>query len=259
MMYLIEAASDVGNRKKINQDSLCYLRGRLQEIPCAMAVVCDGMGGLSKGELASKAVVQAFSDWFKKEVSNLYGVEDLWGTIRRQWNAILLELHQDISTYAANAHITMGTTITAVFCMQKRYLCVNVGDSRMYFLHPCRQITKDHSLVQREIDRGVLSEEAAEHDSRNSILLQCIGSNKKMVPDFFEGTLQNDDILLLCSDGFRHKLTKDELDQMFAFDYVSSKQRIKKQELRLIETVKQRGELDNITVIILRAMEEGDI
>ena len=49
MMYLIEAASDVGNRKKINQDSLCYMRGRLQDIPCAMAVVCDGMGGKRTG------------------------------------------------------------------------------------------------------------------------------------------------------------------------------------------------------------------
>lgn len=259
MMYLIEAASDVGNRKKINQDSLCYMRGRLQDIPCAMAVVCDGMGGLSKGELASKAVVLAFMKWFKEEVSNLYGVEDVWGIIRRQWNAILLELHRKISSYAATSQISMGTTITAVFCMQNKYLCVNVGDSRLYSLHPCIQITKDHSFVQREIDRGVLSEVDAEHDNRNNILLQCIGSNKKMVPDFFEGTLHNDDVLLLCSDGFRHKLTKDEMDQMFAFDCVTSKQRIKKQELRLIEIVKQRGELDNITVIILRAMEEGDI
>lgn len=259
MMYLIEAASDVGNRKKINQDSLCYMRGRLQDIPCAMAVVCDGMGGLSKGELASKAVVQAFINWFKEDVSNLYGVEDLWGGIRRQWNAILLEMHHKISSYAAASGITMGTTITAVFCMQNKYLCVNVGDSRMYSLHPCTQITKDHSLVQREIDRGVIREDEAEQDPRNSVLLQCIGSNKKVTPDFYEGILHNDDVLLLCSDGFRHKLTRDELDQMFAVDCITNKQIIKKRAQELIEAVKQCGELDNITVIILRAMEQGDI
>lgn len=253
MEYLIEGVSDVGIRKKMNQDAYCYLRAHDEHGTYAMAVMCDGMGGLSKGELASAEVIRAFNSWFENELKDTIQIPNCFNNIRMQWNQIILNLHNKLSVYAEKRGIAMGTTLTAIIFLNDKYLAVNVGDTRLYKIHESFvQITKDHSLVQREIDAGNLTQEDAREDKRNNILLQCIGSNKRVVPDFYEGTIKENEIYLLCSDGFRHKIYNDEMKNALTLENTSSKESIRKYTSELIEKAKDRKETDNISALVIR-------
>lgn len=257
MNYLIEGCSDVGIRKKVNQDSLGYICAHDQQDACALAIICDGMGGLAKGELASAEVLRSFHSWFKKRMPDIRSIKEWTNLVRREWDTLIHELHQRFLSYSGQQQISMGTTLTAVLFSRGKYLAVNVGDTRFYKIYPsiC-QITKDHSLVQRELEAGRLSEEEAANDPRNSVLLQCIGANKQVVPDFFEGAVKKDEVYLLCSDGFRHVLQKDELANAFSINAMFSKKLMQQQARIMIETVKQRQEKDNISVLLIRTYEE---
>lgn len=258
MKYLIEAFSDIGIRKKINQDSLGYIRAHDQQGVYALALICDGIGGLSKGELASAEVLRSFHSWFKSRMKELCRNKEWAKAVREEWDSLIKEQHHRLLSFGRQEQIMMGTTLTAVLFFRDRYLAVNVGDTRFYKVYPrISQITKDHSLIQREIDAGRVSEQEALSDERNGVLLQCIGANKQAVPDYFEGRVKEKEVYLLCSDGFYHVLRKEEIAQAFSLRALSSQKSMKRQAERMIEKVKQRKESDNISILLVRTYEEG--
>ena len=99
----------------------------------------------------------------------------------------------------------MGTTVTAMILTGGYYYIVNVGDSRAYEICSNLQVlTRDQTVVAREVEQGLLTLEQAETDPRRSVLLQCIGASDVVYPDFFLGEVKKDAVYMLCSDGFRH-------------------------------------------------------
>ena len=106
--------------------------------------------------------------------------------------------------------------------------------------------------MQREIDRGNLTVEQAESDPRRSVLLQCIGASDNVYPDFFFGDAKKDAVYMLCSDGFRHLISADEIFQYLGPHAALSQEQMKAYSDYLIRTNKERGERDNITVLAVR-------
>lgn len=257
MEYIVSAYTDTGIQRSSNQDSLCIRRASISGGEILMAVICDGMGGLQKGELASAECVRAFGAWFDQNMhvfptlcrNNFY-------EIRRQWAELLLALHQKLLIYARERQIQIGTTVAAMLTFEDRCLIVNVGDSRIYErTRTLRQLTQDQSLVAVEIARGRITEEEAKHHPQRNILLQSLGAGEAVNPVFTEITVRGGALYLLCTDGLIHEISSSELKAQLEPLYLDSKERLTAVLIRLIETCKQRGETDNITAILFKAIE----
>ena len=254
MNFYISASTDKG-AKSINQDSLSSLVLQTPQGPMAFAVLCDGMGGLDHGELASAAVVRAFRRWATTSLPNLCQepLED-W-IIRQQWQSLIDNLNMRVQQYSHQNQTRMGTTATVLLLTQNRYFLMNVGDSRAYELTDhIRQLTKDHSFVAREIEEGRITPEEAEHHPKRNVLTQCIGAPKQVFADLFFGRTKQNAVYMLCSDGFRHEPTPNELFEHLCPMALVNRKAMEEKSSELIALNKQRGETDNISVILIRTV-----
>ena len=259
MKYKTEAHTDIGTKKSTNQDALLIKQASNKNIGhICMACLCDGMGGLSSGEVASATFIERMDRWFKEELPAALAKDDVtvqldnsipneldyFRQIELQWNEIVQRANVELAQYGINKGIKLGTTTIAILIIEKSYIAMNVGDSRIYKIHSgeLTQITHDQSFVQKEIDAGRMTVEESKSCNKKSVLLQCVGASETVKPDFHYGQVQEEDSLLLCSDGLWRKLNNDEIVLN-----INEKNGINK----LIEMVKQRGETDNISGIVV--------
>ncbi len=253
MEFLVSASTDAGLVKENNQDSLMVKVLSIDGQNVCLAVLCDGVGGLSKGELASSTMVKAFDRWFVERFPQIVYADDLQETLKSDWNKLLYIYNQKIRDYGQTQHLTLGTTVTALLLWNDRYYALNVGDSRSYEIRDgLRQITKDQTIVNYELENGMITPEQAENDSRKNILLQCVGASETLLPDHFTGDVVTGTAFLLCSDGFRHLITSGEIFDRFHPSVIDSVETMKRGELELIELNKARMEKDNISVITIK-------
>lgn len=251
MRFVANAETDIGTTKETNQDSLLIKQASSDKGEILMAVVCDGMGGLAKGELASATVVRRFSEWFEKELP--YELEHFdMQIVASKWELLLKDLNTKILAYGRNSDINLGTTFSGILFVGNQFLVVHVGDSRIYQIsEKLRQLTSDHTFVAREVSRGAMTLEEAKTDKRRNMLLQCIGASKVIEPEIILGTTDKG-VYMLCSDGFRHEVTEEEICHELKPDNLRSKNAMHDKSRYLIDLVKSRKEKDNISVIIIR-------
>lgn len=257
MEYIISANTDVGIKKKTNQDSLTVKVARTGIGNIGFAVVCDGMGGLAQGEVASADMIHAFSEWFQKRLPVLLSapLEDY--VIRQEWENVIRLGNQRIMNYGRNQGIHLGTTLVAGLFTDSRYYIINVGDSRAYELtEQLRVITTDQTVVEREVRQGILTPQEAMNDPRRSVLLQCIGASEQVYPDMFFGETKKDAVYMFCSDGFRHLISDNEIYQYLGPMHSISQEAMSANGEYLINLNKQRMEEDNISLAMLRTYEK---
>ncbi len=253
MDFLTASYTDIGIRKKTNQDSMLILHAESSGHKILLASVCDGMGGLAKGELASATMVRFLSAWFTERFPVLlargFSPEDVWN----DWEQLIEFTNRAIANYAKDYHTSLGTTCTALLLLDNLYYLMNVGDSRIYRLTDnIYQLTKDQTVVQREIDAGRMTPEQALMDPNRSVLLQCIGATADVHPDFSSGVGEQGDVFMLCSDGFRHVVTPEEFYQTFHPSRMISPN-IMQQKLKEITDLNiLRREDDNISAILIK-------
>lgn len=254
MKYITFGKTDIGSEKEQNQDSFLIKRANTSIGEIALAVLCDGMGGLEQGEVASSTVIRKFDDWFICSLPNLIRFGLRGEILNQQWSNMIKELNVQIANYGDSINISLGTTVCALLLTNEHYYCINVGDSRAYQISDelMIQITKDQSLVQRKIDQGLITEEQANNDPDRSVLLQCIGSSPEVKPDFYEGNIAPNEIYMLCSDGFRHEISFQEIHQMLMPSTLTSIEQMDRNTTYLIDLNKEREETDNITTILIR-------
>lgn len=255
MEFIVSASTDAGLVKKNNQDSLMVKVMSIDGENVALGVLCDGVGGLAKGEVASSTVVKAFDAWFVERFPQIYYSEKLYEMICNDWEQLLKVYNDRIRGYGARQNLSLGTTVTALLLVKGRYYAVNVGDSRSYELYDSvQQITKDQTIVNYELENGIITPEQAKTDSRKNILLQCVGATETLIPDYFTGEIKSGGAYLLCSDGFRHEISEEEIWERLNPSAIDSAETIKKNQLELIELNKSRMEKDNISVIVIKAL-----
>ncbi len=246
--YQTFAISDIGTSKRVNQDSLIVKHKVILHKEVLMAIICDGVGGLSKGEIASSTVIDEFRKWFTKHLKNELRDVDM-RVIGSKWELLAKSINSEIREYSEKINIKMGTTLTGVLFIDDEYIVVHVGDSRLYYIgNELTQLTEDHTIVAREVKKGILTPEQAEKDKRKHIIFQCIGANHEVAPQIITGKSESG-VYLLCSDGFRNRLSEQEMISAFQNSNIKE---IKQNCKAIIETVKERGERDNISVIAIR-------
>lgn len=254
MEYTATYNTDIGIRKSTNQDSVAL---RIVDTPngqVAFAIVCDGMGGLAKGELASKEVIESFCRWFDEEFLAQI-VEGTFSALRLRddWNSIIQTENRLLGIYGSDNNIMLGTTVSAILMYKDEFYIVHVGDSRVYELvSGVRILTKDQTFVAREIAAGRMTPEEAKVDPRRSVLLQCVGASATVVPDFLKGKVQRNSVYLVCSDGFRHQISEEEIMEKLGPVATKTVEEMKYGCVYLTELVKNRKETDNITVAAIK-------
>lgn len=216
-----------------------------------MAIVCDGMGGLSRGEIASAAVIREFEKWFMKELPFELKRIDM-NVIGYKWSLLLRSLNISIQEYGQKFSERLGTTFTGTLFINNQFVVVHVGDTRLYHIDTSlKQMTNDHTYVAREVLKGTLTPEQANVNKHRNMLLQCIGASKTVEPQIICGEVKQG-VYMLCSDGFRHKVTEEELIDLLAPKRLKNKWTMIKNSKRLIKLIKQRGEKDNISVVVIK-------
>lgn len=249
MKYTFSANSVIGKRD-INQDSVLVKHATYGKKEILLAIVCDGVGGLYRGELASGTVIKRFNKWFEQilpielEALNLNRIKD-------EWIQILKEINIDLLEYGRKINKKLGTTFTGALFIDNQYIFVHVGDTRLYYIGSnIRQLTKDDTIASKEIEAGLLTYEQSIFDKRNHALFQCIGSSQNII---YQADCLNVEkgIYLLCSDGFRNRLsTKEIFENIYSIKY---KKNLKKFNEDMIDLLIKRGEKDNISVIIIES------
>ena len=235
------AKTQKGTKRKENEDCLFAPSGR----GGFFAVVADGMGGHSAGEVASRIVV----DTVIKELGGIKPETMTDEDIRRALltaNKNVLEdadMHKDRNG--------MGSTATAVMFDGNRAVIGQVGDSRAYLLKngALTQITKDHSYVQMLIDSGYISSKEAKLHPYKNVITRVIGTKDALEVDTFSIGISPGDCILLCTDGLNATVTDQEIEEILNEDMKTSAK-------RLLETAVNQGSHDDISVVI--ALMEGD-
>lgn len=256
MEVLTAAYTDVGIKKATNQDSICL---KIAETPVGkvvLAVICDGMGGLSKGELASTTVINAFSNWFEQKLPNQLVEDDFNRNIQTYWDQMLKEMNERIGAYGRKERIQLGTTVTALLIIDTKFMLIgHVGDSRVYRLNDRIQVlTEDQTVVGRELKNGNITPEQAKVDPRRNVLLQCIGASKVVEPDFIPAQPKTGEVYVLCSDGFRHMISEQEIYDAFSPAKMIDEKDMQEKAIEMVELNKQRQETDNISVVLIKMM-----
>jgi PPM family protein phosphatase len=242
MRLVFAAATDVGRMRKNNEDS--YLSQK------PVAAVADGMGGHSAGEVASAIAIEELAalrdrgPWENETAAT----DDL-----RQ---AILRANRRIRDMAASDRKLngMGTTLVALLEDGDLVHLANIGDSRGYLLRQgeLSQVTVDHSLVQELVDDGRLSPEDAERHPQRSVITRALGIDPEVEFDLFTYKLQLGDRLLLCSDGLSDVVEPTQIRNVLL--------RVRnpyEAAGRLIEVANQQGGPDNITVIVVDAVDEA--
>lgn len=252
MHYIAIADTDVGISKQTNQDSVLIKHASTDVGEVLMAIVCDGMGGLAKGELASATVIRAFAKWFDEELP--YELENAdMQIIGGKWANLLKMLNAHILNYGQRLGVSLGTTFSGILFVNNQYVIAHVGDTRIYKIGALvNQLTTDQTFVAREISRGTMTAEQAKTDKRRNLLLQCVGASKVVEPQVICG-MAEPGIYMICSDGFRHQISPDEMYEFLRPSSCISVEAMRQNARYLIETVKYRQEKDNISVVLIRA------
>ena len=253
MNFSVSYSTNVGTTKANNEDSLSYDEAETDEGKILQVTMCDGMGGLDRGELASATVVKAFSDWFYEKLPGILAESDVTGGIKMSWNRLIKTLNNDICEYGNRQCCQLGSTLTVVIFLEDgTFVCAHVGDTRLYRITDSSidVITDDQTVVGYKIRNGTLTPEKAKTHPQRNVLLQCVGATMNVNPEFYEGKAAEGENYMLCSDGFRNELEQKEIFESMkpsAFDGSRGPEIIG----GLIDKAMSRGEKDNITSIVV--------
>ena len=222
--------TDIGNGRPSNQDAYLLRQKEKNGKLYLLAVVCDGMGGLKKGEIASHYIVEVLKQWFDETLFD--GLETMGiDMIEQNLIDLIRRINQNLLLMSRRMEETksMGSTLTLLFDRDRKF------------------VTTDHTLAELELRAGHLTKEQAKKDPRRHILIQCVGVTKDIRIDCYKGRLNPGMEFLLCTDGFYGLLEEEEIYQVEA-----SKEQIKEWVQKCFQKVKRRGELDNLSCVIVK-------
>ena len=238
--------SDVGKKRKQNEDS-CILCApddrRLEQERGILFAVADGMGGVSGGEFASRLALQAI-------VERYYTGPEI--NIPERLTKSVLAANRRIYEEAENhpEYHGMGTTVSIVLIHGENAYLAQVGDSRVYLLRkyapPLMQLTEDHSIVAEQVRNGYISEKEAQKHSLKNLITRAVGTREAVKVDLFCLKLQEEDSLLICSDGLSNLLHDNDIIEGLKMKSLQAAARV------LVGRALEAGGTDNITATIIR-------
>jgi protein phosphatase len=255
------AATHIGRVRRNNEDNflvadlsqgVCGLHSAVKKHSVGargtLLLVSDGMGGALAGEVASRMAVEL--------IEQELVTKKLAGSAEARLNAVIEKANLAIwhAGQSSSRQVGMGATLTAAIIESNTVYIGEIGDSRAYVIRygAIIQLTKDQSMVQRLIDEGTItSKQAARHPHRN-IILQSLGSQRKINVVISKLELCRNDILLICTDGLTNKVPDEEIK-----DIILGSVSIESACRNLVEAANRHGGEDNITVVLAKVSGES--
>ncbi|AGU72275.1 protein phosphatase 2C [Streptococcus anginosus F0211] len=241
----ISLLTDVGQKRTNNQD---YANQFVNRAGMTMILLADGMGGHRAGNIASEmAVTDLGAAWVDTQIDSINGV--------REWFAEYLETeNQKVHQFGQDEEYKgMGTTLEALAVIGNQAIYAHVGDSRIGLIRgeSYKQLTSDHSLVNELLKAGQITPEEAERHPQRNIITQSIGQRSEVQPDVGMISLEDDDYIVLNSDGLSNMISESEI-----YDIVTSDITLSEKAETLIRFANNAGGLDNITVALIHYHKE---
>jgi PPM family protein phosphatase len=247
MIYQFSLCTDPGLARDNNEDSVVF------DQPTQMAVLADGMGGYNAGEVAS-GMATAFiksemSRWLDQAGKNANARE-----VRRALEICVDNANRSIFNAASSnpQYTGMGTTLVVGVFQENRLMLGHIGDSRCYRIRgqEFSQVTKDHSLLQEQMDAGLITPEQAATSMNKNLVTRALGVEDTVLLETNEYRTEVGDIYLMCSDGLSDMVS----DEAIA-DIMQSNQELDAKAKALVDAANAGGGRDNISVLLVLAKE----
>ena len=235
MRYWTNVYWNKGREAEKNQDSVALQQVLTSKGRVLLAVVCDGMGGIARGEAASGYAAERLREWFYTELFAMMRKNKRYWVLRRSLDRMVFHMQGQLAQYAGREELSLGTTMTAFLVWERTWLLWHLGDSRAYRLREERieQLTEDHAQ-----DGGKLT--------------KCLGSFGYFTPQHGMGVLKPGDGMLICTDGFRRRVTGEELQAVMNPRALSGEEQIGRRLKEIGETCMKRGETDNLSAVYIK-------
>jgi len=253
---IIGFASDIGLKRPTDEDSILItdlmtaFEGKKRRK--VILILADGMGGYSKGEVASKLGTRTVATELQQVLPDADMNKEKYYDLLR--NAFFKANSQILDYSETHPEAQgMGTTISVAIINENQGLYIgSVGDSRVYIINRQKgaiQLTKDHTYVQELVDSGKITKEEARRHPKKGVLNQAVGTFAEITVDTFSRGLDDNDYVLLCCDGLINHISDDEMAQIVLDNNTNPQQACDK----LVARANERGGKDNISVIIAPA------
>jgi protein phosphatase len=234
--FLLFGKTDQGLRRKKNEDTILVNEAK------GFCLVADGIGGTAAGDIASQLFAETAQDIF----STAPDTEEMkYQSVQQAF----LTANDRILDYAKRnpGCEGMGCTAELLALTESRFILGHIGDSRTYRLRngELKQLTTDHTLVQVQLDQGLITQEEASHHSFKNVILRAVGIKKNPALDILRGNFFSGDLFLLCSDGLT-----DMVEDNVIKAHLISRTSIKESTNHLIQEANSNGGKDNISVVM---------
>ncbi len=229
--------TDVGLKRLKNEDTFLINPEK------KFCLVADGMGGEAAGELASHIFAETSMEIYSEAVghSTLKIIETIQNVFRVANERIFNHANEN------PGYKGMGCTAEILGYSDEEFVIGHVGDSRAYRFRnqKLEQLTKDHSIVQDQIDKGMITSAESKNHSMRNVILRAVGVSEDLSPDIIKGRICPGDVFLLCSDGLTDMVADQQIQEVLSLSTDLSKKTNK-----LIDMGKSAGGKDNITVVL---------
>ena len=236
------AKTDVGRKRTINQDNVYRMDQPIGSLP-NLYIVADGMGGHNAGDYASRTCIEILP-----ESVQISSVLTPIGVLQEAIN----KANEEIYRRSCEDPLLegMGTTVVVATVFGNKMYVANIGDSRLYLLNQTtiHQVTEDHSLVEAMVRNGELKKEEARVHPNKNIITRALGTDKQVTAEFFEVTLKENDIVLMCTDGLSNMLEDQEILHIVN----SYSESLMATAAQLVKEANECGGKDNIGIVLMR-------
>jgi serine/threonine protein phosphatase PrpC len=246
----VASATHPGKVRSHNEDSIAA------DAEVGLAVLADGMGGYNAGEVASGIAVAMIAAELKKALADNKAdalddssAERLLGEHAMKANAAIYQAAQNQAQYSG-----MGTTLVVALWYDNRMAVGHIGDSRLYRLRGdvLEQVTRDHSLLQEQIDSGMITREQARYSQNKNLVTRAVGIDPEVDAELHTYPVQPGDIYLLCSDGLSDMVTDEDIQHTLS----SLRANLPLAAEHLVQQANDNGGRDNISVILVRVLRD---
>ena len=233
------ALTDTGRVRTANQDYVYASVEPVGSLP-NLFVVADGMGGHQAGDYASRYIVENLVSYLQYTENS-----QIVPLLREGILKVNTMLYQESKEKPELSG--MGTTLVAAVADENTLYVANVGDSRLYLVRDrIRQVTRDHSYVEELVSLGRLERGSKDYKDKKNIITRAVGTEDKLLVDFFEVGLEPGDYILMCSDGLSNMLEDAEMEEIIGSDL-----ELQEKAEKLITVANDNGGKDNIAVVLV--------
>jgi PPM family protein phosphatase len=243
--YEFISATDPGLLRDNNEDAVTF------DADTRLGILADGMGGYNAGEIAANMATTFIKTellrWLA-EVGKRAGAKE----VKRAMEICVDNANRSIFNAATSnpQYAGMGTTLVMAIFQDTRVVIGHVGDSRCYLFRggELYQVTRDHSLLQEQLDAGLITPEEAAVSLNKNLVTRALGVEDTVMLEAHEHALESEDVYLLCSDGLTDMVSDNQIAQI-----LSTEEPLDIRAKRLVDTANANGGRDNITVLLVNA------